>query len=438
MRGLKQFALFTLLANPVLAIGGDSIRSFAPMTALVLDARANHSKPLLEAYFDWEVDYFLDFENIQNATLNELRNLREAGRALDRSDYITAEQKIAAIQNFPNDKKYLRGVLEAARGRYQQSLELFRQLIDDRRSISRRLQNLSFMGAARVFHEVEDYKQAIYHYNQVRQLDPEFFQAVFEKGWSFYLNGDMNGSLGVSLSFMSPYFETAFYPEAWLVRAASFFQLCYFERATATVEEMKRRFEPIQRQAKELLNREPASFLFEDRILRAVNKGLLGFMTSDSRFRTLMRAQLALAKEVKSLEGRREQAIAANALASVRSKLAQEARRILMLADKQASDLLAQADIIAIEILQAAANQLLGRPPEEQAKVKIINLGEVDFDEMVQFWPFKSEFWLDELGSYYYGLKSNCDAEGQQSLAIPSSYVSALRHFRAQFAPSNH
>ncbi len=421
------------MTTQAFALGGDSIRSFAPMTALILDARANYSDPLLKAYFNQEVDFFLDFENVQNSTVNELRNLREAGRALERSDYMTAEQRIAGIQRFPNEKKYLRGVLEAARGRYQQSLEQFRQLIDDRLSVSRRLQNLAFMGAARVFHEVGDYKQAIYHYNQVRQLDSEFFQAVFEKGWSFYLNGDMNGSLGVSLSFLSPYFDSAFYPEAWVVRAASFFQLCYFDRATGTVEEMKRRFEPVQRQARELLNREPSSFLFDDRILKAVNKGLLGFLTSDSRFRSLMRAQLALSNEVKALQGRREQALASSALASVRSRLSQEARRVLTLADKQVSDLLAQADLIAIEILQAAANQLLGRPPEEQAQVKIINLGEVDFDEMVQFWPFKSEFWLDELGSYYYGLKSNCDSETEQSSIIPTRYGSALQHFKAQF-----
>ncbi len=433
MRGFLSFLISASIATQAFALGGDSIRSFAPMTALILDARANYSDPLLKAYFNQEVDFFLDFENVQNSTVNELRNLREAGRALERSDYMTAEQKIAGIQRFPNEKKYLRGVLEAARGRYQQSLEQFRQLIDDRLSISRRLQNLAFMGAARVFHEVGDYKQAIYHYNQVRQLDSEFFQAVFEKGWSFYLNGDMNGSLGVSLSFLSPYFDSAFYPEAWVVRAASLFQLCYFDRATGTVEEMKRRFEPVQRQARELLNRDPSSFLFDDRILKAVNKGLLGFLTSDSRFRSLMRAQLALSNEVKALQGRREQALASSALASVRSRLSQEARRVLTLADKQVSDLLAQADLIAIEILQAAANQLLGRPPEEQAQVKIINLGEVDFDEMVQFWPFKSEFWLDELGSYYYGLKSNCDSENEQSSVIPTRYGSALQHFKAQF-----
>jgi tetratricopeptide (TPR) repeat protein len=433
MRGFWSFLISLSFTTQAFALGGDSIRSFAPMTALILDARANYADPLIEAYFDREVDFFLDFENVQNSTINELRTLREAGRALERSDYMTAEQKIAGIQRFPSDKKYLRGVLEAARGRYQQSLEQFRQLIDDRLNVSRRLQNLAFMGAARVFHEVGDYKQAIYHYNQVRQLDSEFFQAVFEKGWSFYLNGDMNGSLGVSLSFLSPYFDSAFYPEAWVVRAASFFQLCYFDRATATVEEMKRRFEPVQRQARELLNREPSSFLFDDRILKAVNKGLLGFLTSDSRFRSLMRAQLALSSEVKALQGRREQALASSALASVRSRLAQEARRVLTLADKQVSDLLAQADLIAIEILQAAANQILGRPPEEQAQVKIINLGEVDFDEMVQFWPFQSEFWLDELGSYYYGLKSNCDSETEQSSIIPTRYGSALQHFRAQF-----
>jgi hypothetical protein len=66
--------------------------------------------------------------------------------------------------------------------------------------------------------------------------------------------------------------------------------------------------------------------------------------------------------------------------------------------------------MIQLEILQAGANKLMGLPSEQTIPVKTINLAEVDFDGLVQFWPFKGEFWLDELPSYYYGLKSNCES----------------------------
>jgi tetratricopeptide (TPR) repeat protein len=406
-------SVFAMGAAPALANQGDNIRDRAPLTALVFDARADNPGPLRRAYLNDEIDFFIDFERLNTKSVQELRNLREAAQFIEANDYATAEARLRSISGFNDEKIYLRAVLDASLGRYQQSLEGFRQIIDRRHSIeSKRLINLSFMGAARVFHEVQDYSQAIYHYNQVRQLESEFFSSVFEKAWSFYLSGDMNGALGATLTFDSPFFESAFFPEAWVVRAASFFQLCRFDRASATVEAAKKKFEPSLRQIRELQRRDPRSWIFDERLLSSVEPSIIGWMVADTRFRSALRAQLALQKEVKALEGRREATTASQALAYVRSRLVAEAQRVLRAAEQQLTDTLSQLDIIGIEILQAAANQLLGQPLEEAAQVRIIDLGDVDFDARVQFWPFKGEFWVDELGSYYYGLKSLCETSG--------------------------
>lgn len=432
---INSISLIILAPLALMAGAGDNIRGIAPTTALIFDAREGNAGPLKEAYLDDEIDFFLDFEQPKQKIVLELAYLREAGRAINQSDYAKAEQYIRSIQGFNTEKKYLRAVLDGAQGRYQQSLEGFRQLIDGRSSISsRRLISLAFMGAARIFHEIGDYKQAIYHYNQIHQLDSQFFQAVFEKGWSFYLNGDMNGSLGATLTFLSPYFENAFYPETMLVRAASFFQLCYFERATKTVAQTKQMYEPIQRQIRGLLTRDPRSWLFDERMLKGVHPSVLGALVFDSRYRSRLRAQINLTKEIQKLGNRPEQHLAAQALSTIKSLMVDDAQRVLRLADKQISDILAQMDMIAIEILQASANQVLGLPPEEQAKVKIIDLGSVDFDPKVQFWPFKGEFWVDELGSYYYGLKSNCENPNSQSIIKSMLYADVLRYRPAQKA----
>jgi len=428
-----SFSLFTS-AN-VYASGGDPIRGRAPLTALLLDAREGHAGPLKEAFFEKQIDFFLDFEQGRSKIVAELANLREAGRAVESNDFAQADQRIRGIQNFPDQKQYLRAVLDAAQGRHQQSLEGFRQLIDRRAKLdSKRMVMLSFMGAARVFHEIQDYKAAIYHYNQVRQLESEFYESVFEKGWSFYLNGDMNGALGATLTFQSPFFESAFYPETSVVRTAAFFQLCYFDRAAATAQDAKRSWEPVQRQIRELANRDPRSWLFDERLLKGIDTRVMGALVADSRFRSALRARIGLEKEVKELGNRREAALASQALSTIKNRHVNEASRVLRNADKSITDMLSQMDIIAIEILQASANQILGRPPDEQANVKIIDLGDVDFDAQVQFWPFKGEFWVDELGSYYYGLKSNCESDGLNSAIKSKLYAGALRRKAVQKA----
>lgn len=397
-----------MLPAATFAKGGDSIRDTAPMTALIYDARDGNEEALNSAYFNQEIDFYLDFETPRSSSARDLYVLREAGKLIHQGDYARAETHIRSLKRFDDEKTYLYGALEAGRGRYPQAAEYFRQLIDRRTDISHNLAALSFMGAARVFHEVGDYKQALYHYAQVRQLDSNFFESVFEKAWSFYLMGDMNGALGVSLSFMSPYFDSAFFPEAFLVRAAAFFQLCYFDRASLTVERFKKDYEPLRYQISQLIARGAASWVFDESSLKKLNPKILGSLVADRHFRSTLRAYLGLKNEGNRLRGMDGQ-LSQQALNFVKQKLMQEARRVLEKDEKVLRDVLSQMDIIQIEILQSGANLLLGQAPEHTVPIKTIDLGSVDFDELVQFWPFKGEFWMDELGSHYYGLKSNCE-----------------------------
>jgi tetratricopeptide (TPR) repeat protein len=378
------------------------------MTALILDAREGNRDPLYSAYFDQEIDYFLDIEAPRNTVVRDLYVLRQAGKLIELGDYTSAENQIRSLKGFEDQKTYLMGALAGARGQYAQAAEYFRQLIDKRGDLSKNLSTLSFIGAARIFHEVGDYKQAIYHYTQIRPFDPQFFESVFEKAWSFYQMGDMNGALGVTLAFVSPFFENSFFPEAFIIRAAAFFQLCYFDRASLAVEKLKRDFEPLRYQIGQLIQRGPATWLFEEASLKKMNPKILGSMIADRSFRSALRAYLALRDEVHSLRGSDAQ-LANHGLSFVKQKLLQEAQRVLGRDEKVLRDVLAQADLIQIEILQSGANLLMGKAPEHTIEVKTIDLANVDFDELVQFWPFKGEFWLDELGSHYYGLKSKCD-----------------------------
>lgn len=438
-RSLFVFGLSLVLSVPVFSRGGDRLRERAPVTALLLDLRDGNAGPLQKAYLEDEIDYFLDFQLPANDTIRELATLRQIGRSVAAQDLVEGQRLIRTVRRFKEQRNYLQAVVDGASGRLEQSLEGFRKLIDDRGNLSKRLQNLSFMGAARIFHEISDYKQAIYHYNQVRQLDSEFFQSVFEKSWSFYLDGDMNGALGATLTFLSPYFANAYYPEAYVVRAAAFYQLCAFDRAISSVEAFKREFEPIRIQLETLQRRDPSTWLFSDRSLRSIQKKILGGLTADTSFRTALRAYLALTQESKGLRGE-DLAWNARALGQVKKRLEREASRVIPIMLADVTKFLAQADVIQIEVLQSGANVLLGAKDDDKPPTKILDLGAIDFDESVQFWPFQGEFWLDELGSYYYGLKSACpgaetSSNSKQSSRIAKNLIKKdfLKHVASSF-----
>ncbi len=403
------WAIACLVSTNLWAAGGDSIRGNAPYTALILDARAGNESELLSAYRDRKIDFFLDIEAPSAPATRSLYALRETGRLIEAGDFAAAEQRLRSIDKnrFKNEVIYLQGVLDAALKRYESSLESFRELIDNRSELSNHMTNLAFMGAARVFHEVGDYKQAIYHYTMVRQLEPEFFEAVFEKAWSFYQDGDMNGALGVTLSFLSPYFDQSFFPEAFVVRAAAFYQMCYFDRANLTVQQFKKDYQPILNQIRDLRSRDPRTWLFDDAALNKVNPRIVGGLMANENFRSLLRAYFGLKSEMRGSRSANLN-LTTQAVNTVQYQLAQQTQRMLGRMDELLTKTLAQMDVISIEILQRQANILMGRNDSE-IPVRTIDLGDVDFDGLVQFWPFRGEFWVDELGSYYYGFKSNCE-----------------------------
>jgi tetratricopeptide (TPR) repeat protein len=388
---------------------GDRIRSIAPMTALVYDLREGNLKPLERAFFDGEIDFFLDYQGVANSSLSDLYYLREVGKRIRNKDYVGAQNLLKSVRAYPEQKAYFEAVIQAMTGKLQPAFAAFQNLLKKSGNLSSRLRNLTLMGAARVAHELGDYSRAIFYYSRVSQLDPLFFQSVYEKAWSFYMDGDMNGALGATLTFMTPYAKSMFFPEGPIVRAAAFYHLCLFDRANAVVENMKSSYLPLQAQIQELKRRNPQSWLFDERVLETADKRIIAWLIADPSFRSLQRAHQSLLEETKKLSGT-HLAVANEALTAVRRALLTETSRLLNQAEEEMKEALRQADIIQIEILQLGVNVLVGAPIEMRDDLVSINLGNVDFSELLQFWPFRGEFWFDELGSYYYGLKSQCSS----------------------------
>lgn len=406
----RIFCLSSLLSLGFLyAAGGDLIRSRAPVTALIYDLRSSNLKALERAYFENEISFFLDYQGVENSVARELYYLREAGKRVSAGDTLGAQNYLRNVHKYVNERTYLQGVIDFLEGRYEAASKTFKALIEKRKSLTNNLRSLAFLGAARVAHEVGDYSQAIFYYSRIQQLDPKFFQAIFEKAWSFYMDGDMNGALGATLTFMTPYAEKVFYPEGPIIRAGAFYHLCLYERANKTIEEMKASYVPIQVQIRELKRRPMSSWLFDEKVLGTVDRRVIAFMIGDGEFRSLQRAYQALLEEKGKLSGS-DLAIANQALAFVKRRLEQEGSRVLDKADREVTRALEQADTIQIEILQLGVNVLVGAPIEIRDDIRTLQLGDVDFSELVQFWPFKGEFWFDELGSYYYGLRSACQS----------------------------
>lgn len=342
------------------------------------------------------------------------------------------DQTIRFIQSHPidgtfkNRYDYLLANALAQAKQFDRAIELFKMLID-RISVEddERLRNLSILGLARTYHEVEDYAAAVYQYNRIGVLDPEFPDAVFEKSWSFFLFDMVNGALGATLTFKAPQFANEFFPEIYVVRAASFYRLCYYDRAIDALRELKVRYEPVQLQIKSLLNESKDDrdclALIEDRKARSLHPLLLNFLVRDGEFRTAFeRYKGLLAEKSKFFSsadagrfGAGVRTLAERAFQAQEHRFANTVREKLDQLEGKLDTVISQGDLIELEVLKTKEQQLRGEKTKGELQARRLQLDNYEVDELIHVWNFIGEFWLDELGSYYYGLASACQEKGE-------------------------
>ena len=69
---------------------------------------------------------------------------------------------------------------------------------------------------------------------------------MFESSWAFFLADQFSRALGNVHSLESPYFPQAYYPEALVIKAVTFFVNCQVDNAEATIREFHERYDPVR------------------------------------------------------------------------------------------------------------------------------------------------------------------------------------------------
>jgi len=236
------------------------------------------------------------------------------------------------------------------------------------------------------------------------------------------------------LTIQSPYYaDKEFIPEAKILKALTFFQLCEYDDIQAVLREFKRDYKPVHQELKDFLQQyasEEGRKLADQAFDRYFGKNPPPTKIPKSLFVKLLRNQefSGLVNHLHQLEV--EEALIAqqktqwkddvgNALLKIiaddRERLKQRAGRV-MLADMATTanylgDLLTQSEIIEFEVADANRQILT----ERSQGIKLESTGDkvIDFavDRTKIFWPFNGEFWQDELGYYRFTEKANCKAK---------------------------
>lgn len=370
----------------------------------------------------------------------------QMGVRLYEQDNLTEARRYFAQISTQSDlylkSKYFEGVIYNKQGKLRSAVKSFGDVVRDAKNVDiftedelaevQKLEDLSLINVARIYYSIQRFDESSYYYSLVPRDSAYWPEAVFEAAWANFMQNDLNLSLGQILTVRSPFYSSdEFMPEAAVLRALIFFNLCEYPLVNRELLAFEDMISPMQAELKDFVKQysTPEGKKLADQAFDAYFGGVrkdtvlptamfTRFLRNQDlyalvRHLEMMDEEEALIDAQKSLWKDSVGAHLKTVLEADRERYKQRAGLVMLgemaRMSNYLSDLMTQSSIIRFEVVSAqradyqykvSANDLVETTQRDQ----------VDFATSVDviYWPFNGEFWKDELGFYYYTEQGSC------------------------------
>jgi len=358
------------------------------------------------------------------------RKLYENGELAASARYF---QQISPRSDLYMRSKYFEGEIHNERGKLKSAVKAFRDVYQAdlqtnaprQREQANDLKQLALMDIARIYYGLEHYDTASEFYGRVDRDSSYWPQSLFERAWATFMKNDLNGTLGLLLTDASPHYaENEYLPEAKLLRALTFFQLCEYDDVQGILVDFEKTYNPMLEEMRAFLDKYDspegrqlsdqayATYFDKPHPNTTFDKALFLRILRNTDLAALVRQLELMDKEQQLIEAQKpiwrdsvgknlEQVIA-------HDRLRYEKRAGLVLLQEMAKqyeylkDLISQSEVIRFEVVDAQRvdyEYKMQNPMVESEASRRIDYGT---SRTVIYWPFNGEFWKDELGYYRY------------------------------------
>ncbi len=287
----------------------------------------------------------------------------------------------------------------------------------------------ALLALGRLFYSTRQYDVAVDYYDQVAVENPHWLEAIYEVSWVHFQLKNYPKALGNLHTVNSPYFASQYFPESRVLQALILFYNCRYDDADAIVKDFVNDYYPLMTQFKAEINQfaDPNAFYFWlARLSRSTDveyslrfQRIFDAALQDKKLRRKFEFVSQLNQEVQKLEKLGGQGAERGLIGQLKGDI--ESYRSLVIGEAGS---LAQNRLLRIvrdlqrhlgsalkikgETLRARRGDISNAAAQEQAAAAAA-AHEIVVDEEHIEWPFEGEYWIDELGSYLYDIKSECE-----------------------------
>lgn len=292
----------------------------------------------------------------------------------------------------------------------------------------------ALMGKARVLYQKKDFERAIEAYRGIPRDTEQWHASLFESSWAMLRDGRFRSALSNFHSLHSPYYEDFYQPESLLLRAIVYLYICRHDEMEKVLDLFARIYSPVRADIKKmLLNITEPEFFYRElakiqenfEALKADKEARQGLKIPFIVARQILQegdvkktfSYLAkLKEEKKRIEGMpvkwRNTSVGQYARKIVDKRIevthvlaGKQIRRHLIILANDLRKFFEQDGLLRFERLSSKRESLRKEiAGKDLASQELENSTERSYliQNGYEYWPFQGEYWLDEIGNYYY------------------------------------
>ncbi|UOE99710.1 tetratricopeptide repeat protein [Bdellovibrio reynosensis] len=291
------------------------------------------------------------------------------------------------------------------------------------------------LGLARALYQKQDWEGSIEAYAQVPRDTVLWHDAVFEQSWAMLRAARFRSALSNFQTLHSAYYEDFYMPESLLLRSIVYLYICKYDEMEKVLSLFEKTYGPVRSKIGDFLKStsDAASFYAE---VEKANSMKISEKGSGLRLPYIVSRNVLDQGDVKRsmnyLEKLNQEKRRVEANSAFRaSPLGQYALKII--ANRGRNTKFAIGDMVKAHLLNMRVElrdlyeqagfiryeMITGRKESIKKKIAGKDLGAEQIDENIdrqfyiqngyEYYPFKGEYWLDEVGNYHYLGKQSCE-----------------------------
>jgi hypothetical protein len=365
-----------------------------------------------------------------------LQRKKKFAEAADYYAQVPAKSRYFAQAKYNQGLSYLEG------NQVDMALRAFRDLYNSRSTapVTDTLKVAAQLAMARAHYQKKDWENALVWYRSVPRDHEMWHEALFESSWALFMNAKLRSAMSNFQSLHSIYYENFYLPEPLLLRAITYLYICKYDELDKVLTLFERTYGGLSDKLGVFVSgaKSPTDFYTEIEKAQLIRTkggpekvGTMGlkipypaarYILQQGDFEQTMGYLRQLTKEKARLDsmaggfassaiGNYAGKILANRIKSTKILLGEIVRDEIQLMRAELRDFYEQASFIRYELINARKETL-------QRKIEGKEQGETAIDDKFdrkfyvqngyEYYPFRGEFWLDEIGNYHYMGKSSC------------------------------